>query len=116
MHINAEQDSSEDAASDDDVHFLGDVCADLELPAASIDTIMSWKEGAGSSMRVVYTGDSRTTLRRRETKKQKLNESVKDIPKITTFFATVQHKKDIVRNQNLDLSPCRAVEILNADS
>jgi hypothetical protein len=115
MNINADQDSSEEAVSDDDVHFLGDVSADLELPAATIDTIMSWKEGAGSSMRVVYTGDSRTTLWRRETKKQKLKESVKDVPKITTFFATVQHKKDIVRNQNHESAPSRAVEMLNAE-
>ena len=51
-----------------------------------INEALHWHKDAISSIRAIYTGDSRTTLWRNEKKKAELEEHAKEIKKIDTFF------------------------------
>lgn len=84
-------DSSE-SLSDEDIPMMmvhHEISTDAFMDSISNSdnlSLLVWKDGAGSSLRPVYTGNSRTTLWRKEVKKRKRHESVENIPKITTFF------------------------------
>jgi len=51
-----------------------------------IDEALHWHEDTTSSIRTIYTGDSRTMLWRKENKRTELKEHAKEIKKIDTFF------------------------------
>lgn len=51
---------------------------------------LSWHNGAGSNLRTVYTGTSRTTLWRQDKEKKKHEEHVKEMKTIDMFFQPVQ--------------------------
>ena len=68
--------------------------SDCEVPVNSIQNLLVWKDGAGSSLRPVYTGNSeRTFFRRQQGKKQRL-ESVNNNQKIWDYF----HKATVIDN------------------
>lgn len=51
-----------------------------------LEQILVWKDSASLPSRAAYTGDSRWTAWRRDVKKQRLHDSVKNVPKIWNFF------------------------------
>jgi hypothetical protein len=72
----------------DDIEISGDEYTRSMMESdnsVTLDRILLWKDGAGSPLRPVYTKDSRTTAWRRDCKKQRRDESVKAVAKITFF-------------------------------
>ncbi|CAG8697183.1 2368_t:CDS:2, partial [Acaulospora morrowiae] len=51
---------------------------------------LNWHNNAGSNLRTIYTGTSRTTLWRKDKEKKKHEEHVKEIKTINMFFQPVQ--------------------------
>lgn len=98
-HLAVDEEHSQDSgqsSNDEEILFINDEFPDdyVEIDdALAAVSKLSWKDGAGSSIRPVYTGDSRTTRWRRELKKQRRHESVKNVAKITTFFSRAQHEQ-----------------------
>ena len=124
QQVVADDSMDSQSESDDDVFVLGD--AELEIPSRSVEQLLVWKEGAGSVLRPVYTGDSRTTLWRRENKKQRRHSSVKDVPSITKYFPVVENDRvdkntpeDIISlsieklNTEINVSPNAIIENKN---
>lgn len=71
--------------SDQEVLLSGDVGNDIDL-VYNPPSILMWKDGAGSSLRSTYCGNSRTTQwRRAVSNKQRIN-SMKDNKKMYDFF------------------------------
>jgi hypothetical protein len=81
----APEDSS-GSESDDDIQVLQHFSYDDELSNNSIQTLLVWKEGAESSKRSAYTGNSRRTYFRRQQEKRQRLESAKNDPKIWEYF------------------------------
>ena len=71
--------------SDRDVELLVDDFSGREISTKTVKTILVWKEGAGSTLRSNYTGNSRRTFYRRENEKKQHIDSIKGDPKIWTY-------------------------------
>lgn len=73
--------------SDNEALLLGDDSAcESSISDVSVEKLLIWKENASLASRSAYTGDSRWTAWRRESKKQKRHDAVKSDPKIWRFF------------------------------
>jgi hypothetical protein len=82
-------------------------------PGASVDTDLVWKEGAGSSLRSVYSGKSIRTFFRKEKAKRQRHNSVKNDPKIWNFLPK---KRTSEPDPNEATSPAAtAIEKLTAE-
>ena len=65
-----------------------DVEPQSQTESESEDEVICFRDGEGASLpsRSAYTGDSRWTVWRREVKKQRFHDSVKNDSKIWSFF------------------------------
>ena len=86
---------SSGSESDCDIEFLAENFIENDIHENSINSVLQlketcstliWKEGAGSSLRSAYTGNSIRTFFRREDEKRRRHDSVKNDPKIWSFF------------------------------
>ena len=91
----AAADGSSGSESDCDIGVVAEDFFGNEILEESIDTalqlkdsnsILVWKEGAGSSLRSAYSGNSVRTFFRKQDAKRRRHDSVKDDPKIWSFF------------------------------
>src|SRR4051794_5080709 len=59
-----------------------------EVGKRLITEALHWHDGAANSIRAVYTGNSRTTMWRKEKEKKKLNDDAKEMKTLDKFFST----------------------------
>ncbi|PKK51098.1 hypothetical protein RhiirC2_800693 [Rhizophagus irregularis] len=64
-----------------------------EVEKRFITEALHWHDDAANSIRAVYTGNSRTTLWRKNKERKKLNDDAKEMMTLDTFF-----KKKILRH------------------
>ena len=87
-----------------------DLEAFKEIGKRFINETLHWHEDASSNIRAIYTGDSRTTLWRKEKKKTELEKHAKEIRKIDTFFKPASEdigsSKQMPIDTKLDLHTC----------
>lgn len=81
-----------DAVSE--IYYLSDnEEADANIIVNATESLLQWKEGAGKHLRSVYTKSSRTTSWRKRKSQVARELSVSGVPKIETFFASVEQRE-----------------------
>ena len=108
-----ENENLEDIISDNDTvedWSEKDFKAFKEIGKRFINEALHWHKDTTSSIRIIYTGDSRITLQKNEKKKAELEEHAKGIKKINTFFKltsrSIRLSKPISINIKTDLYIC----------